>query len=86
MYIDEEHDSFFNETLMFNFFLFKVEMTGSSFFDYVHQADHQELADQLGVTLAHQTSRSGSAASTASGPDETSVGASPAIPDGKPCK
>ena len=22
-------------------------MTGSSFFDYVHQADHQELADQV---------------------------------------
>ena len=61
-------------------------MTGSSFFDYVHQADHVELADQLGVTLAHQSSRSGSSASTASGAEEVSIGASPAIPDGKPCK
>ena len=27
-------------------------MTGSSVFDYIHQEDHQELADQLGLTLA----------------------------------
>ncbi|KAG0715022.1 Protein trachealess [Chionoecetes opilio] len=30
----------------------EVEMTGSSVFDYIHQQDHQELADQLGLTLA----------------------------------
>ena len=27
-------------------------MTGSSVFDYIHQEDHQELADQLGLTLS----------------------------------
>ena len=27
-------------------------MTGSSVFDYVHTADHAELAQQLGLTLA----------------------------------
>lgn len=27
-------------------------MTGSSVFDYIHQQDHQELADQLGLTLS----------------------------------
>ncbi len=34
----------------------QVEMTGSSIFDYVHQSDHVELAEQLGVTLAHHHS------------------------------
>ena len=29
-------------------------MIGNSIFDYVHQSDHAELADQLGVSLAHQ--------------------------------
>lgn len=27
-------------------------MTGSSIFDYVHQADHSEIAEQLGMVLA----------------------------------
>lgn len=27
-------------------------MTGSSIFDYVHQADHGEVAEQLGLSLA----------------------------------
>lgn len=26
-------------------------MTGSSIFDYVHQADHAEVAEQLGMSL-----------------------------------
>jgi hypothetical protein len=29
----------------------QVEMTGSSIFEYVHQADHAEIADQLGLSL-----------------------------------
>jgi hypothetical protein len=29
----------------------QVELTGSSVFDYVHQADHQELADQARTRL-----------------------------------
>lgn len=27
-------------------------MTGSSIFEYVHQADHAEIAEQLGLSLA----------------------------------
>ena len=64
-----------------NFLTFKVELTGSSFFDYIHQADHQELADQLGVNLDNPGSNS-------PGPGEEGgpAGAAPPIPDGKPCK
>ena len=54
-------------------------MTGSSIFDYVHQSDHMELAEQLGVRLAHQQR-------LASNEDKCdsnhNSGASPAIPDG----
>ena len=59
-------------------------MTGSSIFDYVHQADHAELAEQLGVQLAHQQRLSNSA--SADGTKSSQTGGSPAIPDGKPCK
>jgi hypothetical protein len=59
-------------------------MTGSSMFDYVHQSDHLELAEQLGVSLAHQQRLS----STSEEKCETNhnVGGSPAIPDGKTFK
>ena len=54
-------------------------MTGSSIFDYVHQSDHMELAEQLGVRLAHQQR-------LASNEDKCdsnhNSGGSPAIPDG----
>ena len=33
---------------MIFFFFIQVEMTGSSVFDYTHQQDHAELAEQLG--------------------------------------
>lgn len=36
----------------FTTFTFQVEMTGSSIFEYVHQADHAEIAEQLGLSLA----------------------------------
>lgn len=32
-------------------FIFQVEMAGSSIFDYVHQGDHAEVAEQLGLSL-----------------------------------
>ena len=73
-------------------YLFQVELTGSSVFDYVHTADHAELAEQLGVTLANQTRVSPSASSSGleSADGMTGAGANhgatPAIPDGKPCK
>lgn len=46
-------------------------MTGSSIFDYVHQADHAEIAEQLGLSL---TGRPGQAGlnSPASGSEEGS--------------
>lgn len=34
-------------------------MTGSSLFDYVHQADHAEIAEQLGLSLASGNHSSG---------------------------
>ena len=43
-------------------------MTGSSIFDYVHQSDHLELAEQLGVNLAHQQRLSSSSSSHHSSP------------------
>ena len=73
-----------------SFSFFQVELTGSSMFDYVHTSDHAELADQLGVTLANHQRISPTSATSLSqdGPEGLSVnhGASPAIPDGKPCK
>lgn len=46
-------------------------MTGSSIFDYVHQGDHAEIADQLGLGLAG-TGQSGS--STSGAPSPASAG------------
>lgn len=43
----------------------KVEMTGSSVFDYVHTADHSELAQQLGLTLASTSSQPAGSSSSA---------------------
>ena len=63
-------------------------MTGSSIFDYVHQSDHGELAEQLGVTLAHQRLSGADKAGGAHGPGAAQApqGPAPNIPDGKPCK
>lgn len=46
----------------------KVEMTGSSVFDYVHVGDHAELAEQLGLTLANQTPATSSTPQQAANP------------------
>lgn len=42
-------------------------MTGSSVFDYVHQQDHAEVAEQLGLGLT-------SASNSSSGPHSSSSG------------
>lgn len=34
-------------------------MTGSSIFEYVHQADHAEIAEQLGLSLANGNQSNG---------------------------
>lgn len=41
-------------------------MTGSSIFEYVHQADHAEIADQLGLSLANGSQNNGMTSPTAS--------------------
>lgn len=63
-------------------------MTGSSIFDYVHQQDHSEVAEQLGLVLSSSTSSSTShtsnsgLASPSSGASEDHGSSSTANPDG----
>ncbi|XP_041982623.1 protein trachealess isoform X2 [Aricia agestis] len=54
---------YISETVSIYLGLSQVEMTGSSIFDYVHQADHAEIAEQLGLSLA---GRSGALSSPSS--------------------
>ncbi|KAH8275029.1 hypothetical protein KR018_011316 [Drosophila ironensis] len=42
---------YISETVSIYLGLSQVEMTGSSIFDYIHQADHSEIAEQLGLSL-----------------------------------
>lgn len=46
-------------------------MTGSSIFDYVHQGDHAEIAEQLGLSLTGRPGQTG-LNSPASGSEEGS--------------
>ena len=39
-------------TTILGVLLLQVELAGSHIFDYVHLQDHQELAEQLGLSLA----------------------------------
>lgn len=63
-------------------------MTGSSVFDYVHQQDHAEVAEQLGLLLATSANTSGphssnsGLASPSSGASEDHGSSSTANPDG----
>uniref|UniRef100_A0A336L9I2 CSON006553 protein n=1 Tax=Culicoides sonorensis TaxID=179676 RepID=A0A336L9I2_CULSO len=59
---------YISETVSIYLGLSQVEMTGSSIFDYVHVADHAEIAEQLGLSL----STSVGMASPASGHSEES--------------
>merc|ERR1719232_2459634 len=77
---------YISETVSIYLGLSQVEMTGSSFFDYIHPSDHQELAEQLGVSLARLD---GSPDSPRTGEGEegsggATTGPAPPIPDGKP--
>ncbi|XP_071078929.1 protein trachealess-like isoform X1 [Haliotis cracherodii] len=49
---------YISETVSIYLGLSQVEMTGSSVFDYVHQQDHPELAEQLGLCLPQNISGS----------------------------
>merc|ERR1719394_1050588 len=73
---------YISETVSIYLGLSQVELTGSSLFDYIHQADHDELAQQLGVTIHGP----GSESPLREGEEgaNSPVGAAPPIPDGKP--
>ena len=84
---------YISETVSIYLGLSQVEMTGSSVFDYVHTADHAELAQQLGLTLAtnqaHQSAGSSANSSSqqlppspASGTGSVDDGNSSMNPDG----
>nr|XP_027198196.1 protein trachealess-like [Dermatophagoides pteronyssinus] len=49
---------YISETVSIYLGLSQVEMTGSSIFDYTHQQDHQELAEQLGLSHAQPNATS----------------------------
>jgi len=66
---------YISETVSIYLGLSQVELTGSSVFDYVHQSDHLELAEQLGVNLAHQQRLSSSSSSHHSSPMHGTTGA-----------
>merc|ERR1719422_2220299 len=77
---------YISETVSIYLGLSQVELTGSSLFDYIHPSDHQELAEQLGVSLARPD---GSPDSPRTGEGEegsggATTGPAPPIPDGKP--
>lgn len=56
---------YISETVSIYLGLSQVEMTGSSIFDYIHQGDHAEIAEQLGLSL---TTGGISGAGSSSGP------------------
>lgn len=56
----------------------QVEMSGSSIFDYIHQNDHAEMAEQLGLGL----SQSQGLSSPASGTDDVNSTSGTNNPDG----
>lgn len=57
-------------------------MTGSSVFDYIHQADHSELAEQLGLGLSQGQGMASPSPSSA-GSEEGNSNAGTANPDGE---
>ncbi|CAI9724474.1 protein trachealess-like isoform X2 [Octopus vulgaris] len=63
-----------SETVSIYLGLSQVEMTGSSIFDYIHQQDHGELSEQLGLCVPQNncTSNSGGVPSPGSNSDEGS--------------
>ena len=46
-------------------------MTGSSIFDYIHQGDHAEIAEQLGLSLSSQSQPSSGMTSPSSNDEPT---------------
>ncbi|XP_048734136.2 protein trachealess-like isoform X2 [Ostrea edulis] len=67
---------YISETVSIYLGLSQVEMTGSSFFDYVHVQDHQELLEQLGLGTPH----SGSVSDVPSPDSQSDGGSAPSTP------
>merc|ERR1719507_2008656 len=77
---------YISETVSIYLGLSQVELTGSSFFDYIHPNDHHELAEQLGVSLARPDGRPESppqhrAEGEEGAGSQGGVGPAPPIPD-----
>lgn len=64
---------YISETVSIYLGLSQVEMTGASVFDYVHQQDHAELAEHLGISYS-QSSGSSSGGPSSSPLPPASVG------------
>jgi len=58
---------YISETVSIYLGLSQVEMTGSSIFDYIHQADHSEIAEQLGLSLTSGGGGGGAGSSSSGG-------------------
>ncbi|XP_033157944.1 protein trachealess isoform X5 [Drosophila mauritiana] len=58
---------YISETVSIYLGLSQVEMTGSSIFDYIHQADHSEIAEQLGLSLTSGGGGGGGSSSSGGG-------------------
>lgn len=77
---------YISETVSIYLGLSQVELTGSSIFDYIHQQDHEEIAEALGLKLtSSQNGSSTGIASPSSGGSEEGQGGSHGTnnPDGK---
>lgn len=58
---------YISETVSIYLGLSQVEMTGSSIFDYIHQADHAEIAEQLGLSLTSGSAGGGGGSGSGGG-------------------
>lgn len=82
---------YISETVSIYLGLSQVEMTGSSIFDYIHQGDHAEIAEQLGLSLTSggvtgagsQTGPAGLASPHSGGSDDGVGNHGTNNPDGK---
>ncbi|GIY06320.1 protein trachealess [Caerostris darwini] len=70
---------YISETVSIYLGLSQVEMTGSSVFDYIHQQDHAELAEQLGINLSQPQTVASSPGSVASDEGSSSSTSTPTL-------
>ncbi|KAF8793174.1 Protein trachealess like protein [Argiope bruennichi] len=70
---------YISETVSIYLGLSQVEMTGSSVFDYIHQQDHAELAEQLGINLAQSQSQNMASSPGSVASDDGSSSSAPGV-------